>query len=773
MRPNLVTIDVSPGEYYWLDSDKGRRLAMFQRITGQSMLEFRDEKLDEPLIVPPHLFERMRSDGGATRVPRKAIKSRDPSKFDLGDIHPLSLLDPEEDGISSQEKEQRLCQWRKLERSRILSFCATEYDDAPHLGRGHKAIDAHFASKDMKARFKERGFIWRPDAATILRAVDKCGAPQSRPLSAFFNDVGKHDRSKRYEPEMLEWAQQMSDGFWSSIENRYCDVREKFYAKIDAENARRARLGLTPMARPSPETIRTWIDEDECWYTWKARYGEKSANGRFKGRGISMDATRPFEIVLMDHTRVDAWALIEDEFGRVVMRERPWLTLAIDVYSRMVLGAVLSFEPPSVYTALLCLRQVVRQKDFLEPYGFYKGATDGWGKPLTVVCDNGWEFTGLSFAAVCESAGIHVVWAPIRTPQFKAIVEAFFHRLNQMLWHRLPSGILKIEDEKILERKPELMPTFRIEDLNRKLWDGIVTMYHCEVHSSIGMAPAQKLQMGFQQHERPTVDDVALLDKLLGNVHRCVLSPEGVAVDGERFHDPAATSALLETLLKHGAKRSRRKGYGAGGTVGVIVTSDRVDASYVHVWDHVTKQQVRLPNIDRHVHGLPTEDGAPAQGLSWRIVKAIKAFAAERNLEFHSREDKAAARAAYYGSLPKRVSDMPFREARRYAADFERSPTLVDGNIVAKHVVEATVSGTATDVPRSMPAKERDGALEIPMGPRRGRKKGSGGRKPKKPEAASTPLMPPPVPPEPAVPSWAAYQILDPVAALDALDDDF
>lgn len=768
MRPNLVTIDVAPGEYYWLNSDQGRRLAKFERVTGQALLEFRDEKLDEPLRLHPHLFEKMRSNGDAVRIPAKSIKSRDKSKFELGDIHPVSLLDPEEAGISTQDKEARLCQWRKLERSRILSFCAIEYDDAPHLGRGHKAIDDHFNSKEMKAKFKVRGFIWRPDAATILRAIDTCGVPQSRPLSAFFTDYGKHDRSKRYEPKLLEWAQEMSDAFWSSIEVRYCDAREAFYAKIDTENAGRKKLELTPMARPSPETVRTWIDEDECWYTWKSRYGKKSADGRFKGRGISMEATRPFEIVLMDHTRIDCWALVEDEFGRVVMRERPWLTLAVDVYSRMVLGAVLSFEPPCVYTALLCLRQVVREKDFLKHYGFHKGATQGWGKPLTLVCDNGWEFTGLSFAAICEAAGVHVTWAPVKTPQFKAIVEAFFHRLNQMLWHRLPSGIFKIEDEKILERKPELMPTFRIEDLNRKLWDGIVTMYHLEVHSGIGMAPAQKLQMGFKDHNRPTLDDVAMLDKLLGNVHRCVLSPEGVAVDGERFHDPAVTSKLLETLLKHGAKRSRRKGYGSGGTVGVIVTSDRVDASYVHVWDHVNKEQIRLPNIDRHVHGIPEEDGAPSQGLSWRIVKAIKEYATARNLEFHSEEAKTAARAAYYNSLPKRVSEMAFREARRYAADFERSPSLVDGNTVTKHEVEATVSGMAVDVPRSMPAKERDGDVELAKAHTRRKKK----RKGKKPEAAAKPLTLPSPATQATVPSWASHPIVDPVAALDALAED-
>ena len=118
---------------------------------------------------------------------------------------------------------------------------------------------------------------------------------------------------------------------------------------------------------------------------------------------------------MIDHTRCDAWAAVYDEEGTKVLIERPWLTLAIDCYSRMILGAVLTYEGPSVYSAMHCLRQVVRNKKFLiEKYGYHKGATDGFGRPTTVIVDNAWEFTGLSFQVCCEACGIHVIWAPSR-----------------------------------------------------------------------------------------------------------------------------------------------------------------------------------------------------------------------------------------------------------------------------------------------------------------------------------------------------------------------
>lgn len=771
MKPNWITIDVESGEMYWLTLPDRTLLATFEKITLQHQLRFSDEQLDTPIDIAPNLFEKMRSDGRAVRIPKGSVPSRKKSVFELGDVHPASLLDPEERGIEQKEREERLAQWKKFERARTLAWCAVEYDETPHLGRGHDCIDDHFKSKDVKRRARELGFVWRPDAATILRAIDTCGMPGSRPVSAFFDKRGKHDRKKRYPELVLTWAKESIDSYWASITERYCDVRETFYKKIDDENERRQKQGIEKLKRISPETFRQWVDEEESWWTWCSRYGEKAANARFKGRGVSMEASRPLELVLIDHTRLDAWAIVEDQYGRVVMTERPWLTLAIDVYSRMILGAVLTFEPPSVYSAMLCLRQIVRSKEFLtEKYGYHKGATDGWGKPTTVVMDNAWEFSGISTQSVCEAAGIHVMWAPVGTPTFKAIVERFFRTLNEMVWHRLGSGIpFKPQVMQELGLDPRAKALFRIDYLTSRMWDGIVNIYHVEPHSDLNMAPAERWTMGIQAKTRPTIDDVGALDKMLGNVSRCVLSAEGVSVNGQRFHEPATTTALLENLLRHGAKRSRRKGFGSSGTVAVIATWDRVDASYVHVWDFADNVSVRLPNVDKHVHGVPGVDGAPTQGLSWAVVDAIKAFAIERNMAFHSPQEKAAARHAYYHEMPEKVAAMPFNVARHYAAELDRSPNLVDGDTVLHQEVAASPKGTEVESPREFSAAHRPEGWSPPKAPSRGRKRRPSGSKGRPaPPVAPTPTD---ADPRPSATDHSTH-ILNSAAALDALADD-
>src|SRR5690606_6637252 len=135
--------------------------------------------------------------------------------------------------------------------------------------------------------------------------------------------------------------------------------------------------------------------------------------------------------------QVDVWAVVHDEHGEPLFVVRPYLTLAVDVYSRMILGAVLGFDPPSVSTVARCLKQVVRKKEFLwETYGYDKGGADGWGKPFTIIVDNGKEFVSPSFQSACEAAGIDVEWAPIKMPTYKAYVERAFGTLNSILWHK-------------------------------------------------------------------------------------------------------------------------------------------------------------------------------------------------------------------------------------------------------------------------------------------------------------------------------------------------
>ncbi len=65
------------------------------------------------------------------------------------------------------------------------------------------------------------------------------------------------------------------------------------------------------------------------------------------------------EWLQMDHTLVDL--ILVDPVDRAPIG-RPWITLAIDVFSRCVAGFHLSLEAPSATSVGLCLTQVAGDK---------------------------------------------------------------------------------------------------------------------------------------------------------------------------------------------------------------------------------------------------------------------------------------------------------------------------------------------------------------------------------------------------------------------------
>jgi putative transposase len=489
---------------------------------------------------------------------------------------------------------------------------------------------------------------------------------------------------------------------------------------------------LKQLTRPSREILRIWINASETYWGWKDKYGKPAAERRYKGRGRAIEATEPLDVVMIDHTRCDAWAAVYDENGTKVVVERPWLTLAIDVYSRMILGAVLTYEGPSVYSAMECLRQVVRRKKFLiDRYGYAKGATDGFGLPKTIVVDNAWEFSGLSFQVCCEAAGINVIWAPVKTGQFKPYAERAFGYLNGLIWHRLEAGIPYKPQEMTargLDPRPKAIQTK--EWLYDRMWRGIVTVYHPEPHGKEKIVPAIWWREGLLAADgRRTIDDVGEFDKVLGQTKRCLLTAEGVTIDGERFHDKVVTTELLFSLLRDAPKSGQRKGLSSG-KVHVVATLDH-DASFVHIWDWNSRKNIKLPNWRREY----------STGLSWYAAKQIQKYVDKKNLDFHTDSERCAARAAHDRSLREEHSSLPFGQARKNAAELSR-PRLIDGEYA--RIVKQPVSETEkqiVNVPQILPARERaDDRIPDKILPRGGQaavKNRARNRKRKLKEAAS------------------------------------
>ncbi|WP_371813647.1 transposase family protein [Ensifer sp. ENS07] len=144
-------------------------------------------------------------------------------------------------------------------------------------------------------------------------------------------------------------------------------------------------------------------------------------------------ASRPLQIVQVDHTKADIFVV--DEETRLPIG-RPWLTLAMDVCSRMVTGFYLTMEAPSRLSTSSCLLHSVfdkspwlREREITEPVA---------GLPETLHVDNGSDFRSRAFMRGCEDTGIAIDWRPPGEPRFGGHIERLIG--TQMGKFRLQPG---------------------------------------------------------------------------------------------------------------------------------------------------------------------------------------------------------------------------------------------------------------------------------------------------------------------------------------------
>jgi len=113
--------------------------------------------------------------------------------------------------------------------------------------------------------------------------------------------------------------------------------------------------------RPHPNTVRNRIKALSDKEKLRRREGGKAVRDKYAPiQGVFPGANWPLAVVQIDHTPVDL-ILVDDVHRRPV--GRPWITLAIDVFSRMVTGFSVSFDPPGALAVGLCLAHAILPKD--------------------------------------------------------------------------------------------------------------------------------------------------------------------------------------------------------------------------------------------------------------------------------------------------------------------------------------------------------------------------------------------------------------------------
>lgn len=284
------------------------------------------------------------------------------------------------------------------------------------------------------------------------------------------------NRVRRISAQVVEVMNEVIDG----------EVLEAFQPKIAVSYGMVRNLcadrGLLP---PSEKTFRAEVKRRKEGAVALARQGRKAAYAitDFQwhiNQSTPRHGERPFEVGHIDHTELDV-ELVDSRTGANL--GRPWLTILLDAYTRMVLAFFLTFDPPSYRSCMAVIRNAVRRHRRI---------------PKTIVVDQGSDFESLYFEALLARLETHKKSRPAAKGRFGSIIERFFGVNNQAFIHNLRGNSQALQRPRSMSpsHDPRALAVWTLPTL-MDMFEGFVdTVYANLTHPALGMSPKEAMTRG-------------------------------------------------------------------------------------------------------------------------------------------------------------------------------------------------------------------------------------------------------------------------------------
>lgn len=264
------------------------------------------------------------------------------------------------------------------------------------------------------------------------------------------------------------------------------DVIEEFHLTSAAANHKhvheRLKVLCAELGIPAPSypTLITRIKAIPQQKADRARHGNRVAyqNSEFVSvlyADTPVHGSRFLQYVHMDHTVLDI-ELISLKTGKSL--GRPTLSVAIDAFTRRIVGMYVSFDSASYRSNMMLLRDIVRRYRRL---------------PQFIVVDNGSDFRCDDFTSCTDALRIHVRYRPAGRPRHGAVMERIFGHIHSEYVHNL-AGNTKAT-KKVRQTTGKFLPSRLAEWCLEYLYYGLeyraYEYYDTEVHPALGMSPRE------------------------------------------------------------------------------------------------------------------------------------------------------------------------------------------------------------------------------------------------------------------------------------------
>ena len=184
-------------------------------------------------------------------------------------------------------------------------------------------------------------------------------------------------------------------------------------------------------------------------------------------------------------------------------RGRPWLSVAVDVPTRMVAGFHLSFDDPSALAVALVLTHAVLPK---EAWLVERQISLPWpvsGIPDWIETDNGEEFHSKAFERGATEYGIRLMYRPRGAPQvgghIERLIGTFMHRIDLIPGTTFSNVAAKGGYDS------EARAVMTLKNSNAGLALEILGVYHKSVHSALHQ-PSSGAGLATTDYDQPGAD---------------------------------------------------------------------------------------------------------------------------------------------------------------------------------------------------------------------------------------------------------------------------
>lgn len=408
-----------------------------------------------------------------------------------------------------------------------------------------------------------------------------------------------------------------------TIDDLYLSKQKLTVSRVYTEISRKCHnAGLVA---PHENTVRNRINAIKKRTSLAARESRRTADRKYRNTdGVFPEGLYPLDVIQIDHTPVDL-IIVDEQYRKPI--GRPFLTVAIDVYSRMIMGFYISLEEPSYFSVSQCLSHAILTKDkYLRQIGV-DGDWNIWGIPRTIHMDNAQEFRGVELKRVCDQYGITIAWRPVARPQFGGHVERLVGTVMREV-HVIPGTTFSNIQERG-EYKSDKESVMTIHEFEKYLTEFIVNVYHKRVHHGIGMVPEKRYELGiFGDENTPgrglpdKIDDeekfrVSLLPSIERTIQR-----SGVKINRISYY----SDVLRRWILELDENKNKNKKF--------LFKRDPRDISIIWFFDPEIKDYFPIPY--RNISFPP---------ISMWDLRAIQRYLDEKHLPSNTEDQLFAAYA--------------------------------------------------------------------------------------------------------------------------------